>query len=65
MVYTGDETVEVIVHEDLRHVVYNGEKISMSKLAAKLLGSKYQVQGPLYFMYKGKRLTDIRKEIGI
>ena len=65
LVYTGDETVEVIVHEDLRHVVYNGEKISMSKLAAKLLGSKYHVQGPLYFMYKGKRLTDIRKEIGI
>jgi hypothetical protein len=65
LTYTEDDSVKVYVHEDLKHVIYNGEKISMSKLATKLLGAKYQVQGPLYFMYKGKRLTEIRKEMGV
>ena len=59
--FTEDPSIKVTVGEDLKHVRYNGEKISMSALAQKLLNSKYPLQGPLYFMYKGKRLTELRE----
>lgn len=43
-------------------VDYNGEEYSLTKLAQTLLGSNNAVQGPKFFKYNGKFLTDIRKE---
>lgn len=65
LTFIKDDTIKVYVHSDLRHVIYKDEKISMSKLATRFLGAKNQVAGTLYFLYKGKRLTDIGKEKGI
>ena len=44
-------------------VELQGEQMSISLAAQKLLNSAIGVQGPRYFTYNGKRLTDIRKEI--
>lgn len=60
--FTEDPSIHVVVDEDLRHVKYHGETISMSKLAQKLLNSKYPLQGTLYFSYEGERLTKLRKK---
>ena len=49
---------------DDKHVEYNGETWSLSALAKKLTGRKTQVQGPLYYKYKGEWLTDIRHKMG-
>jgi hypothetical protein len=63
LIFTEDDSIRVVVADDLKHIIYNGSKMSMSTLVRKLLSSKYNVQGTLYFTYKGKRLTDIRAEI--
>ena len=62
LTFVDDDSVKVTVDDDLKHVIYNGSRISMSALAQKLLSSKYPVQGTLYFTYQGKRLTDLRAE---
>lgn len=62
LVYTENEAIKVTVDTDLKHVIYNSDRISMSALAQKLLNSKSPVQGTLYFTYNGKRLTEIREE---
>ena len=48
---------------DHKHIEYNNLTTSMSALAQELLGSRWQVQGPAYFTYKGRKLTDIREDI--
>lgn len=63
LVFTEDNTVKVTVDADLKHVVYNGNKISMSALAQKLLNTRRAVQGTMYFAYKGEKLTEIREKI--
>lgn len=60
LVFTEDDAIKVTVDTDLKHVIYNGNKMSMSALAQKLLSSKHPVQGTLYFTYNGERLTEIR-----
>ena len=47
---------------DDRKIEYNGETTSVSALARKLKGFEHDVQGTLWFSYKGKRLKDIRNE---
>lgn len=47
---------------DDRKIEYNGETTSVSALASKLKGFEHDVQGTLWFSYKGKRLIDIRDE---
>ena len=59
--YINDPSIVAIVVDD-RHIEYKGQTISLSSLAQQLLGSKWQVQGPTYFAYNGKRLTDLRDE---
>lgn len=57
--FVGDNPVTAIVKDD-RHITYNGETTSVSDLAQKLLDSKWQVQGTLYFTYEGETLNDRR-----
>ena len=51
-------TTAVVV--DDKHVEYQGETWSLTALATFFLKSKWKVQGPKYFKYKGERLNDIR-----
>ncbi len=57
--FSKDRSIEVEVVDD-KHVEYNGEVVSLSKLAKTLLKRKSGVQGPLHFEYKGKKLVDLR-----
>ena len=59
--FINDNSVVATVVDD-RHIEYKGLTTSMSALAQELLGSKWQVQGTAFFAYKGKKLTDIRKQ---
>ena len=60
LVYTEDPSVKVIVESE-RKVLYNNESTSLSAVAAMLKGVK-AIQGPMYFTYNGKLLTDIACE---
>ena len=59
LVYIDDPFIVVTVVSDNK-VSYNGKIFSLSALAEELKGLK-SVQGPLYFTYKGERLTDLRR----
>ena len=61
--FLEDERIKAIVVDD-RHIEYNGETTSVSALAQKIKGFDHPVQGTLWFTYQGKRLVDIRDEIG-
>ncbi len=60
--YIKDKSIKLEVVDD-KHVEYDGEVVSLSKLAQILLKRKSPVQGPLHFEYKGNRLVDLRKKI--
>ena len=60
--FNGDNPVTAIVKDD-RHITFNGETTSVSDLAQKLLDSKWQVQGTLYFTYDGETLNDRRNRM--
>lgn len=57
--YVNDPAVEVTVVDD-RHILYKGMTTSMTAAAQDLLGIHHSIQGTLFFMYKGEKLTDIR-----
>ena len=50
---------------DDKHVEYRGEVMSLTALATQLLHSRWAVQGPKYFKYKGEWLNDIRTRLGV
>ena len=66
--FTHDPTVVVKVVDD-RKIEYKGKKYTLSGLATTLMRERNKwketttAQGPLYFEYNGKLLTEIRKEI--
>ena len=62
LVFVGDSNIKVTVVDD-RHISYNGQKTSLTRLAKDLKGSDRSIQGPLWFTYQGKKLTDIRDEV--
>ena len=62
IVFTGDNPVTAIVSDD-RHVLYDGEVTFVSELAQRLLDSKWQVQGTLYFTYEGETLLERRNRM--
>ena len=62
--YVKDKSKKVKVVGE-REVEYNGDTMSMSECAKRLLNSKSGVPGTNYFSYKGKPLCDIRRELGI
>ena len=56
--------VPAVVIDD-KHVEYNGETWTLTALAKELLGTNASTPGPDYFVYKGKKINDIRREKGI
>lgn len=61
--FIEDSTIQARVIDD-RKIEYNGETTSVSALARKIKGFDHPVQGPMWFTYNGKRLADIREELG-
>ena len=60
LIFIDDNSVKVIVESD-RKVLYNNEITSMSAVAGKLKGVK-SIQGPSYFTYNGKLITEIAEQ---
>ena len=59
LVYTEDPALTVKGVSD-RKVEYNNEITSLSAIVSNIKG--HSSQGPLYFTYNGKLLTDIAEE---
>ncbi|MGL4676315.1 MAG: hypothetical protein ACRCWI_01445 [Brevinema sp.] len=62
LTYTRDENITCTIVAN-NQVLYNEKIYSLSALSAELLNSKYGVQGPLYWLYHGKTLTELRSEL--
>lgn len=60
--FYNDPNIVCTVVDD-KTVEYQGQRYSLSALATKLTGSKWNVAGPRYFKYKGEWLNDIRHRI--
>lgn len=59
--FVNDPSLEIKVADDKR-VEYNGETMSLSALAQRLMNSDSQLQEPKYFHYQGKPLTELREK---
>lgn len=62
LTFIENSDIKAIVVDD-RRIEYDGETTSVSALAQKLKGFDHPVQGTLWFLYKGEKLTDIRDRI--
>lgn len=62
LTFIENSDIRAIVVDD-RRIEYDGETTSVSALAQKLKGFDHPVQGTLWFLYKGEKLTDIRDRI--
>ena len=62
LTFKEDPNIVVKVVDD-RHVEYNGEITSLSALARKIKQFNHDVQGTLWFCYKGEVLTALRDRI--
>ena len=62
LVYKDDPTITVKVMDSKSSVEYQGNIYKISRLIT-LLKNGGQWQGGEYLLYRGKKLTDIRKEI--
>ena len=62
LVFKRDDTKRCEVVDD-RKVKYEGEVLTLSRLATTLLHSPTIVQGALYFTYEGELLTDLRDRL--
>lgn len=60
LVFIEDDSVKVIVESD-RKVLYNNEITSLSAVVGKMKGVK-SIQGPSFFTYNGKLITEIADE---
>lgn len=60
LVFVDDPSVKVIVESD-RKVLYNDELTSLTAVARKYKGYK-NLNGPSYFTYNGRLITDIAEE---
>lgn len=61
--FIRDESIVCHVAADQKHVEFQGEVISLSLAAQKALGSKWQVQGPAYWIYEGEILDERRMRL--
>lgn len=61
IVLSGHPEVVATVKDD-RQIEYQGEAYSLSSLAQKILQTRYPLQGPVHWLYQGKKLSDIRRE---
>jgi len=62
LIYVNDENIRAKV-VDNKLIEFNGEVISLSASAQKLLGYPYQVQGTVYWMYEGETLDERRRRL--
>jgi len=60
LTFIRDESITCVVAPDQKHVEFQGQVMSISSAAQKALGSKWQVQGPAYWMYEGELLDEHR-----
>ena len=60
--YVYDKSIIVTTVDDKNKVEYNGQIISISRAAMMIRGTQAE-QGGQHFLWKGKRLTEWRKEI--
>lgn len=60
--YVEDPSIRPVVIDD-RHIEFQGETTSVSALARKLKGYDHQVQGTLWFKYKGEVLSELRDRL--
>lgn len=61
LISTDDISQTVTVVSD-RKVEYNNEITSLSAVAQQIKGTNYPAQGPMYFTYNGKLVSDIYDE---
>ena len=62
LTFKDDSNIVVKVVDD-SHIEYNGETTSLSALARKIKQFDHNIQGTLWFCYKGEVLTDYRDRI--
>jgi hypothetical protein len=62
LIFSRDENVRAIVIDN-HSIALNGEKISLSKSAQKILGYEYGVAGTDYWMYRGETLDELRRRL--
>ncbi len=61
--FVHDRTIKVVVADEKRKVLYNGEEWTLSALAKVLLKRSGEVQGTLHFSYKGETISDLRDRL--
>lgn len=61
LTFVGRPDIVATVKED-RQIEYQGEPYSLSSLAQKILQTPYPLQGPVHWIYQGRKLWDIRIE---
>lgn len=63
--YVNDENIKakVISFKGQKTIEFEGEQTSPSAAAQKILGYPYQVQGTVYWMYKGETLDERRRRM--
>ena len=59
--FSKDQSIKATVLDD-KYVEYEGKRYSLTSLASKLLG-RTNVEGPVYFLYRGRPLNDLRAEV--
>lgn len=63
--YVNNENIKarVISLKGQKTIEFEGEQTSPSAAAQKILGYPYQVQGTVYWMYKGETLDERRRRM--
>lgn len=61
--FIHDRSIKVIVTDEKRTVLYNGDEWSLSALAKVLLKRNSTVQGTLHFSYNGETIADLRNRL--
>lgn len=62
--HAGNVSASVVTVDDINQVSLSGTSMSLSEAARRLSGSRTAAQGAKHFTYHGRRLTDLREEIG-
>jgi len=60
--FTSNPEIAAIVADDGKHIIFEGEELSLSQAAERVIKPDYPLQGPVYWKYEGKTLDDMRRE---
>lgn len=58
--FIRDENITCNVAPDQKHVIFKGKEMSASEAAGGALGSKWWMQGPVYWTYEDETLDERR-----